>query len=189
MSRPMDVLRRKVEILEEHCAAVGRDPASITRTITFVAYPRHGRRGRAAGGRIAPGRRRGGVRRRPGRDDRPPCGAGRARLRARPARLPALPRDGGHRALPRAGATGVPTRRPMRTNSADAQPVRQHLALSVDDAPVGRQDVAVTQTQQRTPGRSGSSPRTRRTTGRRASAARSSHPRSAAPPAPASDRR
>jgi alkanesulfonate monooxygenase SsuD/methylene tetrahydromethanopterin reductase-like flavin-dependent oxidoreductase (luciferase family) len=38
MSRPMEVLRRKVAILEEHCAAVGRDPASIARTITFVAY-------------------------------------------------------------------------------------------------------------------------------------------------------
>jgi alkanesulfonate monooxygenase SsuD/methylene tetrahydromethanopterin reductase-like flavin-dependent oxidoreductase (luciferase family) len=38
MSRPMDVLRRKVEILEEHCSAVGRDPASIVRTITFVAF-------------------------------------------------------------------------------------------------------------------------------------------------------
>ena len=38
MSRPMDVLRRKVTTLEEHCAAVARDPASITRTITFVAY-------------------------------------------------------------------------------------------------------------------------------------------------------
>ena len=38
MSRPMDVLRHKVEVLEEHCAAVGRDPASIVRTITFVAF-------------------------------------------------------------------------------------------------------------------------------------------------------
>jgi alkanesulfonate monooxygenase SsuD/methylene tetrahydromethanopterin reductase-like flavin-dependent oxidoreductase (luciferase family) len=38
MSRPMDVLRRKVAALEEHCDAVGRDPASIVRTITFVAY-------------------------------------------------------------------------------------------------------------------------------------------------------
>ena len=38
MSRPMEVLRRKVEILEEHCATVGRDPESITRTITFVAF-------------------------------------------------------------------------------------------------------------------------------------------------------
>jgi alkanesulfonate monooxygenase SsuD/methylene tetrahydromethanopterin reductase-like flavin-dependent oxidoreductase (luciferase family) len=38
MSRPMDVLRRKVATLEEHCDAVGRDPASIVRTITFVAY-------------------------------------------------------------------------------------------------------------------------------------------------------
>jgi alkanesulfonate monooxygenase SsuD/methylene tetrahydromethanopterin reductase-like flavin-dependent oxidoreductase (luciferase family) len=38
MSRPMDVLRRKVAALDEHCDAVGRDPASIVRTITFVAY-------------------------------------------------------------------------------------------------------------------------------------------------------
>jgi alkanesulfonate monooxygenase SsuD/methylene tetrahydromethanopterin reductase-like flavin-dependent oxidoreductase (luciferase family) len=38
MSRPVDVLRRKVSALEAHCDAVGRDPASITRTVTFVAY-------------------------------------------------------------------------------------------------------------------------------------------------------
>jgi len=38
MSRPMDVLRHKVEVLEEHCAAVGRDPVTIARTITFVAF-------------------------------------------------------------------------------------------------------------------------------------------------------
>lgn len=38
MSRPIDVLRRKVAALEEHCDAVGRDPESIVRTITFVAY-------------------------------------------------------------------------------------------------------------------------------------------------------
>jgi len=38
MSRPMDVLRRKVTALEAHCSAVGRDPASIVRTITFVAF-------------------------------------------------------------------------------------------------------------------------------------------------------
>ena len=38
MSRPMDVLRHKIEVLDEHCAAVGRDPASIVRTITFVAF-------------------------------------------------------------------------------------------------------------------------------------------------------
>ena len=34
----MDVLRHKIDVLEEHCAAVGRDPASIVRTITFVAF-------------------------------------------------------------------------------------------------------------------------------------------------------
>jgi alkanesulfonate monooxygenase SsuD/methylene tetrahydromethanopterin reductase-like flavin-dependent oxidoreductase (luciferase family) len=38
MSRPMDVLRRKIAALEAHCAAIARDPGSITRTITFVAY-------------------------------------------------------------------------------------------------------------------------------------------------------
>ena len=38
MSRPMDVLRRKVAALEAHCDAVGRDPASVVRTITFVAF-------------------------------------------------------------------------------------------------------------------------------------------------------
>jgi alkanesulfonate monooxygenase SsuD/methylene tetrahydromethanopterin reductase-like flavin-dependent oxidoreductase (luciferase family) len=34
----MDVLSHKVDVLEDHCAAVGRDPASIVRTITFVAF-------------------------------------------------------------------------------------------------------------------------------------------------------
>lgn len=38
MSRPIDVLKRKVAALEDHCDAVGRDPASIVRSITFVAY-------------------------------------------------------------------------------------------------------------------------------------------------------
>lgn len=38
MSRPLDVLRRKVLALEAHCDAVGRDPASIVRTVTFVAF-------------------------------------------------------------------------------------------------------------------------------------------------------
>ena len=38
MPRPMDMLRHKIDVLEEHCATVGRDPASILRTITFVAY-------------------------------------------------------------------------------------------------------------------------------------------------------
>jgi alkanesulfonate monooxygenase SsuD/methylene tetrahydromethanopterin reductase-like flavin-dependent oxidoreductase (luciferase family) len=38
MSRPPDVLRRKIKALEAHCDAVGRDPASIVRTITFVAF-------------------------------------------------------------------------------------------------------------------------------------------------------
>jgi alkanesulfonate monooxygenase SsuD/methylene tetrahydromethanopterin reductase-like flavin-dependent oxidoreductase (luciferase family) len=38
LSRPMDVLRRKVAALDEHCDAVGRDPGTVTRTITFVAF-------------------------------------------------------------------------------------------------------------------------------------------------------
>jgi alkanesulfonate monooxygenase SsuD/methylene tetrahydromethanopterin reductase-like flavin-dependent oxidoreductase (luciferase family) len=38
MSRPMEVLRRKVAVLEAHCEAVGRDPATVVRTITFVAF-------------------------------------------------------------------------------------------------------------------------------------------------------
>ncbi len=38
MSRPMDVLRRKVAALDAHCETVGRDPASVVRTITFVAF-------------------------------------------------------------------------------------------------------------------------------------------------------
>jgi alkanesulfonate monooxygenase SsuD/methylene tetrahydromethanopterin reductase-like flavin-dependent oxidoreductase (luciferase family) len=38
VSRPMDALRRKIDILDEHCSTVGRDPSSIVRTITFVAF-------------------------------------------------------------------------------------------------------------------------------------------------------
>jgi alkanesulfonate monooxygenase SsuD/methylene tetrahydromethanopterin reductase-like flavin-dependent oxidoreductase (luciferase family) len=38
LHRPLPVLRHKLEVLGEHCAAVGRDPASIKRTITFTAY-------------------------------------------------------------------------------------------------------------------------------------------------------
>lgn len=54
LSRPVDVLRRKVAILDEHCDAVGRDPASITRTVTFVAYldTDWAAARRAAGGRL-----------------------------------------------------------------------------------------------------------------------------------------
>jgi alkanesulfonate monooxygenase SsuD/methylene tetrahydromethanopterin reductase-like flavin-dependent oxidoreductase (luciferase family) len=40
LHRPLDVLRRRVSLLEEHCAAVGRDPASIRRTITLTCYLR-----------------------------------------------------------------------------------------------------------------------------------------------------
>ena len=56
MSRPMDVLRHKVEVLEEHCAAVGRDPASIVRTITFVAFLDTDGAAARQGRRIAPRR-------------------------------------------------------------------------------------------------------------------------------------
>jgi alkanesulfonate monooxygenase SsuD/methylene tetrahydromethanopterin reductase-like flavin-dependent oxidoreductase (luciferase family) len=54
MSRPMDVLRRKVAALDEHCDAVGRDPATIVRTITFAAYLDRDRAAarRAAGSRL-----------------------------------------------------------------------------------------------------------------------------------------
>ena len=151
MSRPMDVLRHKVDVLEEHCAAVGRDPASIVRTITFVAFLDTDGAAARTRRRIAPRGRRGGVRRRSRGDDRPSRGARRARLRAHPARLPALPGHVGHRALPRARATGVRvTRRTSRT-SADAQPVRQDLALAVDDAPMRREDVAVARAAAATP--------------------------------------
>lgn len=51
MSRPLPVLREKVKILDEHCGAVGREPASITRTITFVAFlDRDGAAARRAAG-------------------------------------------------------------------------------------------------------------------------------------------
>ena len=38
LHRPLAVLRRKLDVLGEHCAAVGRDPATIKRTITFSVY-------------------------------------------------------------------------------------------------------------------------------------------------------
>jgi alkanesulfonate monooxygenase SsuD/methylene tetrahydromethanopterin reductase-like flavin-dependent oxidoreductase (luciferase family) len=38
MPRPLHVLRRKVAALEAHCEAVARDPATIVRTVTFVAF-------------------------------------------------------------------------------------------------------------------------------------------------------
>ena len=40
LHRPPDVLRRRVAVLGEHCAEVGRDPASIRRTITLTCYHR-----------------------------------------------------------------------------------------------------------------------------------------------------
>ncbi len=52
--RPLPVLRRKLEVLGEHCAAVGRDPATLKRTITFTAYldPSAEAARRAAGSRV-----------------------------------------------------------------------------------------------------------------------------------------
>ena len=134
MSRPMDVLRHKIEVLEEHCATVGRDPASILRTTpsssssTPTARPPGAPPDRAS--RASPG-----LRRRPGRPDRPSRGAGRARLRPLPAGLPALPGDLGHRALPRRRAPGVPlTGRPgVRDGGSTVICTRRRL-----DAPDGR---------------------------------------------------
>jgi alkanesulfonate monooxygenase SsuD/methylene tetrahydromethanopterin reductase-like flavin-dependent oxidoreductase (luciferase family) len=42
LHRPPDVLRRRIALLDEHCADVGRDPASIRRTIVLTAYLRRG---------------------------------------------------------------------------------------------------------------------------------------------------
>jgi alkanesulfonate monooxygenase SsuD/methylene tetrahydromethanopterin reductase-like flavin-dependent oxidoreductase (luciferase family) len=40
LHRPIDLLRRRVGILEEHCAAVGRDPRAIKWTIVLTAFLR-----------------------------------------------------------------------------------------------------------------------------------------------------
>ena len=40
LHRSPDLLRRRVAILDEHCAAVGRDPASIKRTIVLTVFLR-----------------------------------------------------------------------------------------------------------------------------------------------------
>ncbi|MBV9169676.1 MAG: LLM class flavin-dependent oxidoreductase [Chloroflexi bacterium] len=36
--RPVDVLKHKLQVLDQHCRDVGRDPASVRRTITRVCY-------------------------------------------------------------------------------------------------------------------------------------------------------
>jgi len=36
--RPTDVLRHKLSVLEDHCRAVGRDPATLRKTITQTVY-------------------------------------------------------------------------------------------------------------------------------------------------------
>ena len=38
LMRPLPVLRHKIDVLAEHCRAVGRDPASIRKTITRTVY-------------------------------------------------------------------------------------------------------------------------------------------------------
>ena len=38
VTRPLDVLRHKLEVLDNHCRDVGRDPKSIRRTITRIVY-------------------------------------------------------------------------------------------------------------------------------------------------------
>ncbi len=38
VSRPIDVLKHKLAVLDEHCRAVGRDPATVRRTITVRVF-------------------------------------------------------------------------------------------------------------------------------------------------------
>lgn len=40
LHRPIDLFRRRIGLLEEHCAAVGRDPASIRRTVVLTVFLR-----------------------------------------------------------------------------------------------------------------------------------------------------
>jgi alkanesulfonate monooxygenase SsuD/methylene tetrahydromethanopterin reductase-like flavin-dependent oxidoreductase (luciferase family) len=36
--RPIDVLKRKLDVLDQHCRDIGRAPGSVRRTITRVCY-------------------------------------------------------------------------------------------------------------------------------------------------------
>lgn len=38
LMRPLPVLRHKIDVLDEHCRAIGRDPASVRKTITRTVY-------------------------------------------------------------------------------------------------------------------------------------------------------
>jgi alkanesulfonate monooxygenase SsuD/methylene tetrahydromethanopterin reductase-like flavin-dependent oxidoreductase (luciferase family) len=38
LHRPMDVLKHKIAVLDDHCRAVGRDPSSLRRTLTRTVY-------------------------------------------------------------------------------------------------------------------------------------------------------
>jgi alkanesulfonate monooxygenase SsuD/methylene tetrahydromethanopterin reductase-like flavin-dependent oxidoreductase (luciferase family) len=40
LHRPLDLLRRRVRLLDEHCATVGREPASLRRTIVLTVFLR-----------------------------------------------------------------------------------------------------------------------------------------------------
>ena len=51
LHRPPELLRRRVGVLDEHCAAVGRDPATLVRTLVLTVFLRRdGDEARAAAG-------------------------------------------------------------------------------------------------------------------------------------------